>query len=308
VNASITALAGLRVGHWTDLEAATGCTVILCPPEGAVASGTVRGSAPGSRETALLEPEKSAQRVNAVALAGGSAFGLAAAQGVVEYLAQQGIGLETPFARVPIVPAAVIYDLSRGRADARPTAASGLEAAQSAGGEPVLCGRVGVGAGASCGKYLGFDKAQWGGLGSAAREVGGAMLAALAVANPLGDICAPATGRVVAGARYPGGSRPKQEELLKLLSTSPKGTNTTLVVVATDAPVSKTQAKVLADSAHVGIARAVRPSHTPADGDTTFALSTGRGPEVPLTLLTVAVQEVVAEAIVRGAEAANGED
>ena len=303
---SLTAVTGLRVGHWTNLDAATGCTVALCPPEGCVASGSVRGSAPGSRETALLSPEKSVERVHALLLAGGSAFGLAAAQGVVEWLEARGIGLQTPFARVPIVPAAVIYDLGVGDPKVRPGPAEGRYAAEHASSEPVESGRVGAGTGATCGKYAGFDKAQFSGLGNAVREVRGVTLAALAVVNPVGDIVDPQTGGVVAGAREPDGTRPVGE-MLEFFASSQQtsGTNTTLVVVATDAPLTKTQAKVLADSAHVGIARVTYPSHTLHDGDTSFALSTGTGPEVPLMLLTVAVQEVVAAAILDAVRAAN---
>ena len=304
---SLTAVAGLKVGHWTHFEAATGCTAVLCPPEGCVASGSVRGSAPGSRETALLSPEKSVERVHALLLAGGSAFGLAAAQGVVEWLEARNIGLETPFARVPIVPAAVIYDLGVGDPKARPGPAEGRHAAENASSEPVASGRVGAGAGATCGKYAGFDKAQFGGLGNAVKEVQGATLAALAVVNPVGDIVDPQTGEIVAGAWGEDGARPVGGMLELFATPATPGTNTTLVVVATDAFLTKTQAKVLADSAHVGIARVTRPSHTLHDGDTSFALSTGAGPEAPLMLLTVAVQEVVAAAILNAVRAANPE-
>ena len=304
---SLTAVTDIKVGHWTHVEAATGCTAILCPPEGCVASGSVRGSAPGSRETALLEPEKSVERVHALLLSGGSAFGLAAAQGVVEWLESRDIGLQTPFARVPIVPAAVIYDLGVGDPKVRPGPAEGRHAAENASSEPVKSGRVGAGAGATCGKYAGFDKAQFSGLGNAVREVQGATLAALAVVNPVGDIVDPQTGEVVAGARGREGERLAGGLEFFAPSQQTSGTNTTLVVVATDAPLTKTQAKVLADSAHVGIVRVTRPSHTLHDGDTSFALSAGSGPEVPLMLLTVAVQETVAAAILNAVRAANAE-
>ena len=302
---SLTAVAGLKVGHWTNSDAATGCTVVLCPPEGCVASGSVRGSAPGSRETALLAPEKSVERIHALVLSGGSAFGLAAAQGVVEWLEAQNVGLETPFARVPIVPAAVIYDLGVGDPNVRPGLAEGRYAAENASSAPVASGRIGAGTGATCGKYAGFDKAQFSGLGNAVREIQGATLAALAVVNPVGDIVDPQTGRVVAGAR--GGEGERLAGSLEFFTPSSSGTNTTLVVVATDAPLTKTQAKVLADSAHVGIARVTRPSHTLHDGDTSFTLSTATGPEVPLMLLTVAVQEIVAAAILGAVRAADPE-
>ncbi len=303
-NLSLTAVAPLKVGHWTEQDAATGCTVVLCPPEGCIASAEVRGAAPGTRETALLAPEKSVDRIHALVLSGGSAFGLAAAQGVMEWLEQRGLGLPTPFAKVPIVPAAVIYDLGVGRADIRPGAEAGYQAAQEASAAAVKNGRLGAGAGASCGKYLGFDKAEYGGLGNAATEVKGATLAALAVANPVGDIVDYKTGQVVAGARLADGSRPERRDLINFFAAQP-GTNTTLVVVATDAPLTKTEARVLAASAHTGIARVTQPSHTLFDGDTSFTLSTGTGPKVDLSLLTVATQEVVAEAILSAARASN---
>lgn len=309
MNQSLTAVPGLRVGHWSDEVAATGCTVILCPEAGCIASGEVRGSAPGTRETALLAPEKSVQRVHAVTLSGGSAFGLAAADGVVRYLDERGLGYETPFARVPLVPSAVIYDLGTGQANdqtrGRPTAEAGYSAAGAANDSPVPLGRVGVGMGATCGKYLGFDKAEFGGLGGAAVRVGGATVAALSVSNPVGDIVDPDTGEVVAGVRLGDGSRPDPANRLKNFSEALLGTNTTLVVVATDASISKAEANALAQSAHVGIARVTRPSHTVSDGDTTFVLSTGLGPQIPLMLLSVAVQEVVATSILSGARAAN---
>lgn len=289
-NTTLTAIEGLAVGHWTNAEAATGCTVVLCPPEGCVASGCVLGSAPGSRETALLLPEKTVERVHAVVLAGGSAFGLSAADGTMRWLEENGRGYETPFGKVPIVPAAVIYDLSTGRTDVRPDAEAGYQAVKSASSQPVKMGRVGVGAGATVGKYAGFDKASLSGLGSAAAHVGNATVAALAVSNAVGNLVDPATGARVAGTDAP------------FDSDALAGTNTTLVVVATDAALTKAQAHALSQSAHIGIAQVTRPSHTPSDGDTTFVLGTGRE-EAPLMALSVTVQEVVAEAILSGARA-----
>lgn len=301
---TLTAVPGIEVGHWHDSEAQTGCTVVLCPPEGCVASGDVRGSAPGTRETALLEPEKTVQRVQAVVLSGGSAFGLAASTGVVRWLAERGRGVPTPFGPVPVVPGAVIFDLSVGDARAFPDAAAGYQAASEASSVPVRQGRVGAGTGATCGKYLGFERAQAGGLGSAAVTVAGATVAALSVANPLGDLVDPATGETVAGVR---GDERELLERFASVSLDPSGANTTLVVVATDAPITKAEAKALAQSAHIGIARVTRPSHTVADGDTTFVLSTETGPVVPLLLLSVAVQEVVAAAILSGARASSSD-
>ncbi len=289
------------MGHWHDIGAQTGCTVVLCPEPGCLASGDVRGSAPGTHETALLAPEKTVQQVQAVLLTGGSAFGLEAAGGVMRYLEERGQGFATPFGAVPIVPAAALFDLSRGDPNVRPDAAAGYRACEAATTEPVLQGRVGAGAGASCGKYLGFERAEASGLGSASVRVSGAVVAALAVANPVGDIIDPDSGQVVAGVRGETGS------FLERFTRAPfdaAGSNTTLVVVATDAPIGKAEAKALAGSAHVGIARVTRPSHTVSDGDTAFCLSTGTGPQVPLMLLSVAVQEVVAGAILSGVRAA----
>ena len=274
---------------------------MLCPEPGCVASGDVRGGAPGTRETALLAPEKTVQHVQGVLLTGGSAFGLAAATGVMRYLEAHKQGFATPFGAVPIVPAAALFDLSRGDPSVRPDAEAGYAACQAATTNPVAQGCVGAGAGASCGKYLGFERAQTSGLGSAAVEVGDAVVAALAVANPVGDLVDPDTGQVVAGIKDETGP------YLGRFTHAPldaAGGNTTLVVVATDAPIGKAEAKALAGSAHVGIARVTRPSHTVSDGDTTFCLSTGTGPQVPLMLLSVAVQEVVAAAILSGVRAA----
>ncbi|HEX7022291.1 MAG TPA: P1 family peptidase [Trueperaceae bacterium] len=293
---TLTSLAGLTVGHWTHSGAATGCTVILPPPEGCVASVAVRGWAPGTRETDLLAPEKTVPAIHGLILSGGSAFGLAAADGVMRWCEEQGRGFDTPAARVPIVPAAVIYDLGVGRADVRPDAEAGYFAATAANREPVAGGRVGAGAGATCGKYLGFEHAVPTGLGNAGRRVEGALLAALVVANPVGDIVDPDTAQRVAGAQGAHADR----DLVDLFAAQP-GSNTTLVAVATDAPLTKTEARILAECAHAGMARAIRPSHTLFDGDTAFALSTGRGPGVPLALLTIAVQEVVAAAVVNAA-------
>lgn len=303
MNQSLTAIDGLRVGHWTNTEAATGCTVVLCPAEGCVASGYALGSAPGSREYALLSPEKGVERVHAVLLTGGSAYGLDAAGGVMGWLESRQIGHETPFGVVPIVPASVIFDLPATRADVRPDAAAGSAAAAAASAAPVEQGRVGVGTGALVGKYLGFEHASFGGVGSALLEVGDAKVAALAVTNAVGDIVHADTAELLTGARVSADKR-KQGYLLPLLSLA--GMNTTLVVVATDAALTKAQAHALAQAAHMGIARVTRPSHTVHDGDTTYVLSTGRGPAVAMLALSIAVQEVVAEAIMNGVRAANG--
>lgn len=298
-NHSLTAIDGLHVGHWQGNG--TGCTVVLCPLDGCIASGSVRGGAPGTRETALLEPAKTIERVHAVMLTGGSAFGLAAAHGVMDYLVEQERGFLTPHGRVPIVPAAAIYDL--GIAKEKPTLNSGYEAAKSASSQPIENGRIGAGSGALCGKYVLGGTPAFGGLGSALMEVAGAKVAALAVCNALGDIV-DHDGKLVAGAKDTTGKPigpPRYPHFVELAF----GGNTTLVVVASDAVISKRDAYILADSAHIGIAHVTRPSHTPHDGDTCFVLSTENVAGVPLLALSVAVQEVVSQAIVNAVRAAN---
>jgi L-aminopeptidase/D-esterase-like protein len=303
LNATLTAIPGVRVAHWSDVVAATGCSVILFDPPGAVTSGMVLGAAPGSREFALLAPEKMMDRVDALVLAGGSAFGLDAASGVMAFLAEEGRGFATPFGVVPIVPAAVLYDLGVGDATVRPTAAAGYEAARMAASEagcaPVAEGSVGAGTGASVGKMAGFARAQRSGIGSAVRAVGGARVAALAVSNAVGDLVDPTTGALVAGSGIP------IEGLPGGMQGIPGG-NTTLVAVVTDAPLTKAEAHALCVAAHVGIAQVTRPSHTVFDGDSAFVSSVGGGSSVPMALLGAVVQSLVAETLLRGARAAQG--
>lgn len=283
---------GIRVGHWTDPVGLTGCTVVLGPPKGAVVAVDVRGGAPGTRETDLLQPGRLVERIHAVTLCGGSAFGLAAADGVMTYLAERGVGLPTDHAVVPLVPAAVIYDLGTGSANARPDAAAGRHACIDA--EPgSACGngRFGAGTGATVGKLLGSAHSAPGGIGTASRRLpGGGIVGALAVVNAVGDVV-DTHGRLLAG---PGAV----EGLLRDgLETPPlAGTNTTLVVVATDVGLGKEQAHRLAVVSHDGLAHAIRPVHTAFDGDTVFTMSTGRAAEQPV-VLEIAAVEVVARAI-----------
>ncbi len=304
-NQSLTALPGVRVGHWTNQLACTGCTVILLPKGGATASVEVRGGAPGTRETALLEPDKSVQQVHAILLAGGSAFGLAAATGVVEFLEGLGEGVQTPAGKVPIVPTAVIYDLAVGDAKVRPDAASGLAACHAASNNPVAGGQVGAGTGGMVGKVFGLECAQVGGLGNAALRVGTFTVAALVVANATGDIVNDA-GEVLAGAKRPDGSRPTRLEAIeRMLQTDQiaflEYTNTTLVALGTDAPLSKLECYRLAQAAQMGLARGTRPSHTAFDGDTAFAFSVTPisidMPQTPMNALIAASQEVVMMAL-----------
>lgn len=299
-NESLTAVDGIHVGHWTHVEARTGCSVVLTPEDGCVASGLALGGSPGSRDTELLAPEKTVERVHAVVLTGGSAYGLASADGVMRWLERNGRGYATPVARVPIVPAAALNDLGVGDGLVRPGAEEGYAAAEAAGSAPVAEGAVGAGAGATVGQLFGLEVVAPGGVGSAAVLVKGAVVAALAISNAAGSIVDPESGRLVAGSVEALGPRAADLALATI------GANTTLVVVATDAPLSKAEARAVAQSAHMGIARVTRPSHTPYDGDTAFALSTARGPRVPLVGIAIAAQDVTARALVRGIRAAAG--
>ena len=308
---AITAVGGLAVGHWTDLEGATGCTVVLCP-QGAVASADVRGGAPGTRETDLLRPGSLVECVHAVLLTGGSAYGLDAATGVMRWLEERGHGFPVPTGVVPIVPAAVLIDLSVGRADARPDAGSGYAACQSAGEGRIDEGSVGAGTGATVAKALGPERALKGGIGTAAeRTASGITVAALIAVNSFGEIVDPDSGRVVAGPRgeSPGAFASTLEALREQPPLSPfaRETNSTIGVVATDAVLTKEQAYRLAIIAQTGLTRAIRPAHTPVDGDTIFALATG-GNETPTDALQLGAlaARAVERAIVRAVTMATG--
>ena len=300
MNQSLTALTGVRVGHWTDAEARTGCTVVLFGSGGVVMSAEVRGGAPGTRETPLLAPDKAVEKVHGLLLTGGSAYGLAAATGVMQWLENNGEGVLTPGGRVPIVPTAVIFDLAVGNPLIRPTAENGFAACQTASSDPVQNGQLGVGAGAMTGKLLGFAHAQAGGIGSALLEVGAAIVTALVVANPTGDIV-DSSGKVVAGTTKPDGTRLTDSERLEILALGQnkflQHTNTTLIAVGTDAKLSKLECSILAQAAQMGLARGTRPSHTPHDGDTSFVFSTNEMESPPLIALVAAVQSVVHTAL-----------
>lgn len=267
----ITDVPGIRVGHDTNLEGGTGCTVVLCdtPAMGGV---DVRGGAPATRETDLLQPMHLVEGVNAVLLTGGSAFGLDAASGVMRYLEEQGIGYDTGVARVPIVPAAAIFDLAFGSASARPDAAAGYRACQQASSEAVAQGTVGAGTGATVAKMAGPEHMMKGGLGSASTQLSdGTLVGVIVVVNALGDIVDP-QAQVVAGAQSPG--RPVSP------AGNPLGGNTTIAVVATSAALSKEQVNKVAQMAHNGMAQAIRPAHTMFDGDIVFALALGPSSQV----------------------------
>jgi L-aminopeptidase/D-esterase-like protein len=306
---AITDVMGIRVGHWSHEQAATGCTVVLCGEGGAVAGVDVRGGAPGTRETALLDPTCLVERVHAVCLSGGSAFGLAAADGVMRYLEEQHIGFATGVARVPIVPAAILFDLALGDASVRPDAAAGFAACLAAADGPVAEGSVGAGTGATVGKLHGLAGAMKGGVGTAScRTAEGIVVGALAAVNSLGNVVDPRSGEIVAGARRMGaeGFVDMEATLLGgLPGVQTPLTNTTLGVVATDAALTKAQATKVAQMAQDGVARAIRPAHTPFDGDLVFALSLGER-EGDVGQVGALAARVLAEAVVRAVRKARG--
>lgn len=302
-------MGGLLVGHYTLTERPTGCTVVLAP-KGAVAGVDVRGSAPGTRETDLLNPINTVQMVHGILLTGGSAFGLDAAGGVMRWLEEHNIGFDMRVVRVPIVPAAVIYDLGVGDPKVRPNAECGYKAASSATAGPVAEGSVGAGAGATVGKLFGGGRAMKGGVGTASISLpDGLTVSAIVVVNAVGDVIDPATGAVVAGVRGTDGhSLADARRLIRSGATRPgmrNGENTTIGVVATNATLTKAQATKVAQMAHDGMARAISPSHTMGDGDTIFSLATGeRAEQADVTTIGALAADVLAEAIVRAVRAA----
>jgi L-aminopeptidase/D-esterase-like protein len=295
---------GILVGHASDGEALTGCTAVLCE-QGAVAGCDVRGSATGTEELGVLSPMHLTDRIHAVVLAGGSAFGLEAASGVRRWLERKGIGYATRSARVPLVAGAILYDLSIGRSDVRPGREMGEAAAEAASREAASEGAIGAGTGATVGKLLGMECAMKSGLGAATVELGGEFagvkVAALAVVNAFGDVRDPQSGKLIAGARVSPGSEELADTARRLREGAPPrggGENTTLVVVATNALLTRVQATKLAQLAGAGMARAISPVWTTVDGDLIFALSAGNR-RAPLNSLGVAAGDAVAEAIVR---------
>jgi len=306
INDTLTAVPGIRVGHATDLEAATGCTAILCPPN-TVGGVDVRGGAPGTRETALLDPLRGVQVVNAIMLSGGSAYGLASADGAMRYLEAHGVGYTTGTGHlVPIVPAAILFDLAVGRGDVRPDSAMGYTACANATAEPVAQGTIGAGTGCRLGGILGNDLATKGGIGSASIDLGdGLIVAALCAVNAVGDVV-DEDGQIIGGLRLPEGGFANVLNLLRLMPRplpQAEGENTVIGVVATNARLTKTEANKVAQMAHDGLARAVRPAHTMHDGDTIFALATGEIP-ADVSLIGAYAAEVVATAIRNGVRSA----
>ncbi len=299
---AITDVPGVRVGQVQDAEALTGCTVLVFP-EGAVGGVDVGGSASGTRELTTLQASHVTPQMHAICLAGGSAFGLDAAGGVMQALEAQGIGFETRAARVPIVPAAIIYDLGIGSASRRPDVAMGYAACQAAVAGPVAEGNAGAGMGATVGKFYGMDHAMQGGVGTASVELDdGVWMGALAVCNALGDVRDPTTGVLLAGARQASDSM-VLADTARLLSQGVKsgakeGGNTTLGVVATNAALTKPQVQKLAQLAQHGLVRALSPAHTMFDGDTVFAVSTGAATG-DFTRLGVVAAELMAASLAR---------
>lgn len=309
---ALTDVAGLEVGHHQEAARATGCTVVLARA-GAVAGVDVRGAAPGTRETDLLAPVNLVDKVHAVLLSGGSAFGLDAASGVMRWLDERGLGFDVGVARVPIVPAAVLFDLHVGDARVRPNATSGYAACVAASSAPPAQGCVGAGAGATVGKLWGISHAMKSGIGSSSLRLHGVTVAALIACNAVGDVLDPSTAQVLAGARRADGTGLRNTHHSLLAGQTPAfalaGGNTTIGVIATDAPLNKTQATKLAQIAHDGLARCISPVHTQLDGDTLFTLATGRAAQAPdLVSLGAAVVEVTQRATLNAVYAAQGLD
>jgi len=302
---SITDVAGIEVGHHTDTRRPTGCSVVIAR-EGAVAGVDVRGAAPGTRETDLLEPTHLVEQVHAVMLAGGSAWGLDAASGAMRWLEENGIGLDVGVGLVPLVPAAVLFDLHVGDGRIRPDAAAGHAACQAAARARPAEGSVGAGAGATVGKLFGPEFSMKSGIGTAAVRVGDVTVGALIACNAVGDIIDPRSARPLAGARTADGHALRDTTAALLGGEAPHpliaGSNTTIGVIATDARLTKAQARRLAVTAHDGLARAISPVHTMTDGDTLFALATGKAAGFPgMVVLATMAAEAVARATVRAA-------
>jgi L-aminopeptidase/D-esterase-like protein len=301
----LTDIPGILVGHASDYDGLTGCTVILCE-RGAVAGGEIRGFATGTGEWELLSPYHVTERIHAVVFAGGSAFGLEAASGVRRFLAHKNIGVETPSARVPLVVSAILYDLSIGKSSAHPTREMGEGAAAAATDKAVVEGNVGAGTGATVGKLLGMKGAMKGGIGSFTVTLNsGVMVSVLAAVNAVGDVIDPATAKIIAGARAANGEFANGAQIMK--SGAGQGLvrqNTTLVVVATNAQLNKVDANRLAHVAQVGMAKTISPVNTTSDGDVVIALSAGME-KASIDALGVAASEAVAESILRAVRSAS---
>ncbi|MEN8242186.1 MAG: P1 family peptidase [Chloroflexota bacterium] len=310
INNSITDVPGITVGHAHDLEAITGCTVVLCE-DGAVGGVDQRGGGPGSREIALLDPVNNIQKIHGVMLSGGSAFGLDAAGGAMQYLEENGIGYQTQVARVPIIPSAILFDLNIGDPNIRPDKQMGYQACLNATDQPPAQGSVGAGTGAAVGKLLGLGQATKGGIGTASMEIGGGIIVGAIVAvNAIGDVIDPQTNQIIAGTRSVrkgpisiGGDQVFADSLSilrslvgrTLLGLASKA-NTVIGVLATNARFDKAQTNKLAQMAQNGVVRTIRPAHTMHDGDTIFAMSTGEK-KGDLNIVGAFAAQVMAEAV-----------
>ena len=314
---SITDVPGILVGHAQNAQALTGCTVILCE-KGAVGGVDQRGGAPGTREVDALHPMHLVTKVHGLVLAGGSAFGLEAATGVMRYLEEKGVGFDTHVYKVPIVPSAILFDLGIGDPKVRPDAAMGYQACQNATAEPPAEGNVGAGTGATVGKILGTGQCMKSGIGTASMEIGaGVVVSAIVAVNAFGDVIDPATGQIIAGARSKDvgplhiGAPGYFADTLHVMQTLIGRTalvygsreNTVIGVVATNAKLDKEGANKVAQMAHDGLARTIRPAHTMLDGDTIFAIATGEH-NADVTMIGAFAAEVFAQAILRGVRAA----
>ncbi len=317
LNNAITDVPGIQVGHAQDMEALTGCTVILCP-EGATGGVDQRGGAPGTREIDALRPLHLVNKVHAVVLSGGSAFGLDSASGAVQYLEEQGVGFDVRVARVPIVPAAILFDLGIGRADVRPGPDMGYRACLNASIDPPAEGNVGAGTGATVGKILGPTQAMKAGIGSDSLDIGaGVIVGAIVAVNALGDVIDPTSGVIIAGARAADvgplhiGAEGYFADTLQVMKSQIGRTalgfasrgNTVIGVVATNAKLTKEGTNKVAQMAHDGLARTVRPAHTMVDGDTIFALAMGEK-KADVNIVGAFGAEVFAQAVLRAAYAA----
>lgn len=307
---AITDVAGIKVGHFTDTRRPTGCTVVLTE-DGVTAGVDVRGAAPGTRETDLLDPSNLVDKVHAIMLAGGSAFGLDAASGAMRWLDEHGFGFPAASVRVPIVPAAVLFDLPVGDPRIRPDAEAGYRACEAASTAPPAEGSVGAGAGATVGKLYGTERAMKGGIGTASATIGTVTVGAIVAVNAVGDVIDPNSGQVIAGARSADGQSLIGLTRTMLAGEMPPGIGagsaTTIGVVATDAVLTKAEARKLAQHAHDGYARTIDPVHTMWDGDTIFGLATGRsGVAGDMMLLGAVAAQVMAAAVVRAVLSATG--
>ncbi len=302
---SICNVPGFRVGHCHNLAARTGCTVIL-PPGEATAGVDVRGSAPGTREIEICKPVRLVPKIHAILLSGGSAFGLNAAGGVQKFLEEQNIGYNTGIIKVPIVPAAVIFDLAVGDPAIRPDFNMGYQACLNASASENSEGLVGAGCGATVGKFLGQNYASYGGTGACSQKIGSVCIGVLTIVNPLGEVINPETGEILAGIKKPEQSEfiPSLTAMKSLAMHKLPAANTTLAVVATNAAFNKEECIKIAQMAQDGLSRAIRPAHTMYDGDIVFALSAG-SEKMDVTLAGAIACELIAESIVRAVQAAN---